>query len=148
LRQIDRSPVAKQNLDLIQKRKRATLNERGPLENPYLTLGVDHGSPTIEWRRAWLAARSAKHADLDYLSEVNEAHDQIMALERDGSDGAGRVFVVPLGKEFRPQGITRAADRLTAGPPPVPAFQGGEPLSEVIQKLRGVALREILTALD
>jgi hypothetical protein len=145
---IGRSPAVKQNLKFIRQRKLVTRNERGPLENPYLALGVDHGAARAAWRRAWLAARSAKHADLDYLSEVNEAHDQIMALERDGSDGAGRVFMVPVGKEFRPPGITEAADRLTAGPPPVPAFQGGEPLSEVIQKLRGVALREILIALD
>src|SRR6185437_2034115 len=63
LTQIGRSPAARQNLELIQKRKRATLNERGPLENPYLALGVDHGAARVEWRRAWLTARSAKHAD-------------------------------------------------------------------------------------
>lgn len=95
-----------------------------------------------------MAARSAKHIDLDYLSNMNEARDQIMALERDDSNGAGSVFIIPLSKEFAPQNITLAPGRLIACPPRIPIFQGGEQVSEVIRTLRCTALHELLTALD
>lgn len=149
LRQIDRSPIAKQNLDLLRKRKIATLNERGPIQNPYLALGVDHGARTSEWRRAWLTARSPKHQDIGYLSDVNEARDQIMALERDGSDGAGRVFMVPLSKEFALHVTPHApSGRLAADQPRTPIFHNDEQAGEVTRKLGRAALHELLTTLD
>lgn len=148
LERISRSPIASQNLEFLKKRKLATLNERGPLENPYLAFKVDHGASKIEWRRAWMAARSDKNADLDQLSEVNAVYDQIITLERDDSDGTGHVFIVPLSKEFTSQSITKKSDQTASDLPRMPIFRGDEQVSEVLQKLRHTALHELLAALD
>lgn len=148
LRQIDRSPIARKNLALVLDREGCTLNERGPIENPYLALGANHGASRTEWHRAWLRLRSAKRHDVNGLSDANRARDQIVALERDGSDGAGRVFITPLSKEFALQPTSGSLSTGTGDTLRTPIFQGDEQVSEVVRKLHSAALHELLTALD
>lgn len=97
---IRRSPMAKKNWDLLRARRTKTRNERSPIENPYLALGVDHGASRDRWRSAWMAIRSAKRNDLDAMSAVNEARDQILELEKDESNDLGRVYIIPLDRRF------------------------------------------------
>jgi hypothetical protein len=148
LKKIDRSPIARQNWEFLRKRKNSTLNERGRLENPYLALEVEHGSPTGEWRRAWMELRSMKNIDLDDLSAINVARDQIIKLERDASNGVGHIFVVPLSKEFTAPKVVQPSDRIAPELPAALTFRSDQKLSEALEILRYPTLKQLLTELD
>jgi hypothetical protein len=144
LTKIKRAPVAAKNLQWVQERKRLTVNDRGPAENPYLVLGVAHGASPDECRRAWMTRRSACKDDLDALSAVNKAWDQIRELNRDGSDGLGRAFVVPLDPKF----LTEQPKPTPSEPKVLARRTNDSDLATAIEELRSNALHELLVTAD
>ena len=135
--------VAKCNLELVRRQSQLTTNDRRPWENPYLVLGVDHGASPEVWKQAWRRTRTEKAHDIDQLSRVNEAKDMIMTLERDGTNGWGRVFILPLdGKTLRPY-TEHVSRHLLPGPHPYPN-RTCHLLGQAVEQLRSEAIRELL----
>jgi hypothetical protein len=145
LKGIRRSPQAGKNLAWLRKRKTVMVNEREPAENPYLVLKVAHGAPATGWRRSWMAIRSASKADMDALSAANEARDRILALERDELVDQGRVFMVPLDRQFITPHLIQPSPLLVPKPAPFPSRTDEQRLSAAMDKLRQEALTEFLS---
>jgi hypothetical protein len=141
LRGIRGHRTASGNYQMIRHQFSLTINERGPFENPYLVLGVEHGTPTDTWKQVWRRARAESGDDIDRLSLVNEAKDRIMALERDGT---GPVFVVPLDGDMLAPHAERPPVHLPHGPCPNGTRDS---LSQAVDELREEALRELLGTL-
>ena len=83
--------------------------------------------------------------DIEELSRINEARDTIMALERDGEDGRGRVFIVPLEPNFLTPHTEWPSQRLVPLPRPSPS-QTSHLLEVAVQRLRSEAIREVAPA--
>jgi hypothetical protein len=145
LKGICRSPQAGKNLAWLRKRKAVMVNEREPAENPYLVLKVAHGAPTTEWRRSWMAIRSASKDDMNVLSAANEARDRILALERDELVDTGRVFIVPLDRQFITPHLIQPSPVLLPKSAPFPSRTDERQLSAALDKLRLEALSEFLS---
>jgi hypothetical protein len=145
LRRVRRSPAVQENLKWLERQRRATTNDRAPVENPYLFLGVDHGAPTREWKEAWRAIRSADKDDLDSLSAINDARDRIMALERDNSDGLGQVFVVPLDKKHITPHLIEPSPRLIPRPGLYHRNTSQEDAAAAMARLRREAVTSFLS---
>jgi hypothetical protein len=143
LLKIDSDPVARANASWILRRIGQTTNERGLRENPYLFLGVDHGTPRSVWRKGWADLQHRFHDDINELSVIGDAKDMIVELERsEDPSGLRRVFVVPLdpARADLPSDVLRS---LLPGPEPYPrGTSSGSP--ELLEPYRLRAIKELL----
>ncbi|MEU3189072.1 hypothetical protein ABZ686_00170 [Streptomyces sp. NPDC006992] len=87
---------AERNLRLVRNWHTTRKNQRGPVTNPFLELGLDHGSSQWEKRTRELYRRH--EGDPSRQAEINEAGHRIDAAA--GSDSGFEVFFsVPLEPE-------------------------------------------------
>lgn len=93
-------PVVAANLRWLEERQERNRNERGPVFNPYLELGVDHGTPVDECRGAWRRLRRELRGSTGDLSDINQAHDMLTGKIADNRPAAARYFRLPLAPEL------------------------------------------------
>lgn len=145
LGRISKSPVAAANLELLRRRRDTG---DGVARNPYFTLGVRHGAPAAEWRKAWRVIRTRHKDAADIVVQANKAKDLIEKLEREGSDGQGEVFVAPLDRESIAPLVTELSPLLMPGPQALPRRTTQQDLDAAMAALRSAALKELLPTLN
>lgn len=92
-------PVIRSNIAWVRHQLGRDRNNRGPLFNPYLELGVPHGAPYEEWKEAWRGLRRKLRGRTEELSDINQAHDQLRERETDGGTEDGALYVLPVHRE-------------------------------------------------
>ncbi|RFU39426.1 hypothetical protein DZF91_22410 [Actinomadura logoneensis] len=86
-----RHPVIQQNIDYIRRAELKKRNELDYWENPYLVLGVSHGSH--EWLDQWRSLVKLVRDDVRKRGRINRAKRRLEAAERDGD---GDFYRLPL----------------------------------------------------
>lgn len=92
-------PVIRDNTTWVHRHLETDRNNRGPLFNPYLELGVPHGAPTEEWKEAWRSLRRDLRGRTEELSDVNQAHDRLRDIETGDGSSSGPPYVLPVHEE-------------------------------------------------
>jgi hypothetical protein len=92
-------PVIRDNITWVRRHLETDRNNRGPLFNPYLELGVPHGAPTEEWKEAWRSLRRDLRGRTEELSDVNQAHDRLRDIETGDGSSSGPPYVLPVHEE-------------------------------------------------
>ncbi|MFF8310440.1 hypothetical protein [Streptomyces lydicus] len=85
--------VAQRNLRLVRAWQGATRNNRGPVTNPFLEVGLDHGSAA--WEPHCREVFRLCQGDLEGQSRLNLAEDRIRAAQRHDA-GFDVFFRIPL----------------------------------------------------
>ncbi|NYE46026.1 hypothetical protein HDA32_001146 [Spinactinospora alkalitolerans] len=140
------NPTLAANLRWIAERKAASVNDREPVPNPYLELGVHHGAPAAEWQSAWRALRRKLRGNTGDLSDINLARDRLRDMETAGGLGQHRFFQVPLDQGFLlpqpriPRCLVPEGTILTRRTPPLRDVD--------VERLRAVAADDLLTRMQ
>nr|WP_218909778.1 hypothetical protein [Nocardiopsis sinuspersici] len=92
-------PVIRGNIAWVRRRLETDRNNRGPLFNPYLELGVPHGASNEEWKEAWRSLRRELKGRTEELSDVNQAHDLLRDIEASGGLESNPLYVLPVHEE-------------------------------------------------
>jgi hypothetical protein len=92
-------PVIRDNIAWVRRHLETDRNNRGPLFNPYLELGVPHGAPAEEWKEAWRSLRRDLRGRTEELSDVNQAHDRLRDIEAGVSSKSDSLYVLPVHEE-------------------------------------------------
>ncbi|MFL1375861.1 MULTISPECIES: hypothetical protein [unclassified Nocardiopsis] len=138
----ERSAVTEGNIAWLRSRLAMDRNNRGPLFNPYLELGVAHGSDQHVWRDAWRGLRRRLQGRKQELSDINQARDLIRDIETTGGLENQSLYVLPVfpGRLFpRP----RVARRFVAEPRPLARRSGPVP-QELRERIRTDAITALL----
>ncbi|MEU7018423.1 hypothetical protein [Streptomyces sp. NPDC046385] len=98
--------VAQRNLSLVRAWRGTTRNHRGPVTNPFLEVGLDHGS--VAWEAHCREVFRMCQGDLEGQARLNEAEDRIRAALRHDA-GFDVFFRIPLDRSrFRmPNAVPR-----------------------------------------
>ncbi len=83
---------ADSNLRMIEQRRTVPRNDRAAASNPYLDLGLPHGTPS--WETRYRDLRREHVHDVDMSARLNSAMKRIRDAERD-EDWSG-FFALPL----------------------------------------------------
>ncbi|WP_338702297.1 hypothetical protein V2W30_33330 [Streptomyces sp. Q6] len=91
---VQHEPMAEANLQLVRRRQATPRNDRERAANPYLELGLPHGSQF--WKARWrdLRREFEETSDRDQSARVNWAQSRIRQAERD--EDWSDIFTVPL----------------------------------------------------
>jgi hypothetical protein len=138
----ERSAVTEGNIAWIHSRLAMDRNNRGPLFNPYLELGVAHGSDQRTWRDAWRSLRRRLHGRKQELSDINQARDLIRDIEATGGLGNHPLYMLPVFPDRlfpRP----RVPRRFVAEPRPL-ARRSGPVSPELRERIRTDAITALL----
>lgn len=138
----ERSAVTEGNIAWIHSRLAMDRNNRGPLFNPYLELGVAHGSDQRTWRDAWRSLRRRLQGRKQELSDINQARDLIRDIEATGGLGNHPLYVLPVFPDRlfpRP----RVPRRFVAEPRPL-ARRSGPVSPELRERIRTDAITALL----
>ncbi|WP_150252391.1 hypothetical protein [Nocardiopsis deserti] len=92
-------PVIRDNIAWARRHLETDRNNRGPLFNPYLELGVPHGAPVEEWKEAWRILRKELRGRTEELSDVNQARDLLRDIEAGGGLDANPQYVLPVHRD-------------------------------------------------
>ena len=90
------NPIVLHNISWLSRMLAKDRNNRGPLINPYLELGVPQGAATHEWKAAWRELRRRLKGRPIELSDVNLAHDMLRDTEAPPEGEHGDMYVLPV----------------------------------------------------
>ncbi|MGI5144302.1 hypothetical protein [Streptomyces sp. CA-106110] len=130
--------LAEANLRLVRQRRAIPRNDRPPASNPYLELGLPHGSPS--WEARYRDLRREHAHDVDMSARLNSAMKRIRDAERD--ENWSGFFVLPLD-----QGLFELPDEVpvTLVPPLAPLKRRTVPHSpENLTLVRQRAVADLL----
>ncbi|MFD9722765.1 hypothetical protein [Streptomyces sp. NPDC059072] len=85
--------VAQNNLTLVRRWRETTRNNRDPVTNPFLEVGLDHGS--TEWEQHCREVFRLCQGDLEGQARLNRAQDRIDGAQRHAA-GFDVFFRIPL----------------------------------------------------
>ncbi|WP_017586969.1 hypothetical protein [Nocardiopsis ganjiahuensis] len=92
-------PVIRGNIVWVRRHLETDRNNRGPLFNPFLELGVPHGASSEEWKEAWRGLRRELRGRTEELSDVNRAHDLLRDIEARSDLESNPLYVLPVHEE-------------------------------------------------
>ncbi|GBQ03680.1 hypothetical protein SSP531S_51550 [Streptomyces spongiicola] len=131
--------AAQSNLELVRTWQRTTRNNRGPVTNPFLDVGLDHGS--ADWEPHCREIFRMCKGDQEGESRLNEAEDRIRTAQRHGS-GFDEFFRVPLDRS-RLRIPSAVSHRLVPPLEPLPRRTGPTSGTE-LEAIRARAALELL----
>lgn len=129
---------AESNLRMVRQRRTVPRNDRPAASNPYLDLGLPHGS--VAWAARYRDLRRAYVHDVDISARLNNAMKRIRNAEHD-DDWSG-FFVLPLDL-----GVFELPDEVPAGlvPPLAPLARRTTPRApEGLELVRQRAVADLL----